>query len=52
MDIQETYKVKIPSGMYKNTFFIVQEIADAMNEKLPTLDTYTPNKKPVLTIIR
>ena len=46
MDIQETYKVKITSGMYKSTFFIVQEYAAAINvQKLPTLDT--PNRKPV-----
>ena len=45
MDIQETYKVKIPVGTYKNPFFIVHEIVLAVNDKLSTLDN--SNKKPI-----
>ena len=47
MSTQEIYKVQIPNGMYKNTYFIAQEIVTAINLKLTTLDIL---KKKTLTI--
>ena len=38
MSTQEIYKVQIPIGTYKNTYFIAQEIVTAINIKLTTLD--------------